>query len=58
MKVAKFTKPLSVGLEPEIYARIQQITDKERISMAEWIREAIEIVLRNAAQEGGTSHGE
>ena len=53
MKVAKFTKPLSVGLEPDLYARIQQITDKERISMAEWIRSALAMVLKEHEREEG-----
>ena len=53
MKVARFTKPLSVGLEPEVYARIQQITDKERISMAEWIRNALALVLKQIDREEG-----
>ena len=51
MKVAKFTKPLSVGLEPEIYARIQQITDEQRISMAEWIRNTLALVLKEHDRE-------
>jgi hypothetical protein len=53
MKVAKFTKPLSVGLEPETYARIQRITDDSQISMAEWIRKAIDSALRNSIHIGG-----
>jgi hypothetical protein len=54
MKVARFTRPLSVGLEPEVYARIQQITDKERISMAEWIRNALALVLKEHEREEGS----
>jgi predicted DNA-binding protein len=53
MKVAKFTKPLSVGLEPETYARIQRITDQAQISMAQWIREAIEFRLKDFIRIGG-----
>jgi hypothetical protein len=53
MRVAKFTKPLTVGLEPEIYARIQQITDQSQISMAEWIRKVIDSALRNSIRIGG-----
>jgi hypothetical protein len=47
MRVAKFTKPLTVALEVEIYAEIQQITDRAQISMAQWIRDAIEFRLRD-----------
>lgn len=54
MKVARFTRPLSVGLEPEVYARIQQITDKERISMAEWIRNALALVLKEHDEKDGS----
>jgi hypothetical protein len=58
MRVAKFTKPLTVGLELEVYAQIQRITDEQKISMAEWIRDAIETTLRNVAEDGGTGHDE
>ena len=54
MKVARFTKPLSVGLEPEVYARIQQITDEQKISMAEWIRNALVLVLKQIDREEGS----
>jgi hypothetical protein len=53
MRVAKFTKPLTVGLELETYAEIQQITDRTQISMAQWIREAIEFRLKDFIRIGG-----
>ncbi len=45
MKQAIFTKSLTVSMPPEQYARIKQITDQERISMGEWVREAIGAAL-------------
>jgi len=47
MKEAKFTKPLTVGLQPKVYEQIKQITDEQCISMAEWTREAVEKALSN-----------
>lgn len=35
MKTAKFTKPLTIALHPEVYAAIKQITDERKISIAE-----------------------
>lgn len=50
MKTATFTKPLTVMLSPDTYEQIKQITDRERISMGEWVREAVEMALKNSGE--------
>jgi len=45
MKKAQFTKPLTVPLQPEVFYRIKQITDKEEIGMSQWVRAAIDEAL-------------
>jgi hypothetical protein len=42
MKTAQYTKALTVSLRPEIFVKIKQITDERQISIAEWIRDALE----------------
>jgi hypothetical protein len=52
MKTAQYTKSLTIALRQEIYDRIKVITDKEGISMADWIREASEKSLFENRGEG------
>jgi hypothetical protein len=52
MKYAKFTKPLTVALENEIYQRIKAISDERRISMAEWVREILTQALVDNGCDG------
>lgn len=47
MKTAIFTKPLTVMLSPEDYEQIKRVTDRERVSMGEWVREAVAMALNN-----------
>jgi predicted HicB family RNase H-like nuclease len=45
MKIQKYSKPLTIALHPEAYKQIKQITDIKQVSMAEWVRDAIENAL-------------
>ena len=45
MKIAQYTKSLTVSLGPEVFKKIKQITDAKRISMGQWIRDAVEAAL-------------
>ena len=45
MKTARFTKALTIALNPEAYGQIKQITDAEQISIAEWVRNAVDTAL-------------
>ena len=46
MKTAQFTKSLTVSMQPEVFDQIKQITDEKQISIGEWIREAIDLALK------------
>jgi len=54
MKQAVYTKSLTIALSPEQYSQIKGITDEKRISMGEWVREAVEAALSNQQQKEGT----
>jgi hypothetical protein len=45
MKIAQFTKSLTVSMQPETFEQIKEITDSKRISMGEWVRDAVEAAL-------------
>jgi hypothetical protein len=51
MREAKFTKSLTVALPIDDYQKIKQITDDEKISMALWVRRAVNIALEGDAVE-------
>jgi hypothetical protein len=53
MKTAKFTKSLTISLQPEVFKRIKKITDKEQISISEWTRAAVERALDKHQREEG-----
>jgi tartrate dehydratase alpha subunit/fumarate hydratase class I-like protein len=52
MKEAQFVKSLTVALPTDVYQKIKEITDDEKISMAQWVRRAISSNLdRDAVEE-------
>jgi len=46
MKTAQFIKALTVALRPEVFDQVKKITDDKKISMADFVREAIEAALK------------
>lgn len=46
MRQAKFNKPLTVSITEEQYSKIKEITDRESISMAEWVRKMLDLILK------------
>jgi hypothetical protein len=52
MREAQFTKSLTVVLPMGDYQKIKQITDDEKISMAQWVRRAVNMALESDAGEG------
>jgi hypothetical protein len=50
MKTAKFTKSLTVSICPAAYEQIKEITDEVRISMADWVRAAVDAALAKNVQ--------
>jgi hypothetical protein len=51
MRTAKFNKPLTIALHPEVFDRVKQITDQEKRSMADWVRVAVDQALTNKTAE-------
>jgi hypothetical protein len=51
MRIAKFSKPLTIALHPEVFDRVKQITDDEKRSMADWVREAVDQSLGRQTAE-------
>ncbi len=51
MKTAQYTKSLTVSLRPEIFEKIKQITDESKISIGEWVRDAIQMALATIQQK-------
>jgi hypothetical protein len=51
MKEAIFVKSLSVAMSVDVYQKIKEITDDEKISMAQWVRRAINEILEGDAAE-------
>ena len=54
MRTRQFSKSLSVALPSEHLEQIKQITDKQQISMAEWVRDAVAVALNNIKREEDT----
>ncbi len=51
MKVARFIKPLTVAFDPMIFEEIKRITDEQQISMAQWVRDAVDAALKTYKQK-------
>ena len=51
MKEAMYVKSLSVALSVDVYQKIKEITDDEKISMAQWVRRAVNLALEGDAVE-------
>jgi hypothetical protein len=54
MRLARFTKGLSISLDSDQYQRIKGITDRRGISIAEWFRAMAEEALRLHSMENGS----
>ncbi len=50
MRKRNFTKQVGLILTEEIYNRLIEQTDKEEVTISEWIREAIETRLAKEAR--------
>ena len=51
MKEALFTKSLTVALSQDVYREVKKITDDKKISMAEWVRDAVQTSLPTKQQD-------
>ena len=52
MRQSQFSKALTVALPPEYFYQIKQITDEQKISMAEWVRNAVAAALTTNQPKG------
>ena len=52
MREAMFIKSLSVAMPEDVYQKIRELTDNEKISMAQWVRRAVILALDGDAVEG------
>ena len=50
MRTRQFSKSLSVAMPTEHLEQIKQITDKQQISMAEWVRDAVAMALNKNSE--------
>ena len=55
MKVAQFTKPLTIALRPEAFEQIKEITDEDNTSLAEFVRKAVDAALEKVNQKEGVN---
>jgi len=51
MRKARFQKQLTIAIPPEHFEQIQQITDEQEISLAEWVRDAVSAALTTNQKE-------
>ena len=51
MRVRQFSNSLSVALSQDHFDQIKQITDAKHISMAEWVRDAVDAALEKEKQK-------
>jgi len=56
MKTAKYIKALTVALRPEIFDQVKKITDDRQISMADFVREAIDKALKQIQSKEDKIH--
>ena len=57
MKTAVYVKALTVTFSKEVVQQIKEITDKQHISMAEWVRVACKKALNDRElSDGGVKH--
>jgi len=51
MRKAKFNRPLTIAFNNEMFQKIKQKSDEHEISMASWVRQAIDKILSGRNEE-------
>jgi hypothetical protein len=51
MRTASYQKSLTVAFRPEVFQRMKEITDERKISIAEYVRQAVDEALKKEASE-------
>jgi Arc/MetJ-type ribon-helix-helix transcriptional regulator len=58
MKKQFYTKAVSVSMKASVHDEIRKITDREEMSMSEWIREAIRMRLEQEGIDASQLHAD
>ena len=58
MKEAIYTKSISINLAEDTFEKIKEITDIQKVSIAEWFRVAAELALNTKKEEGDNDFNE
>ena len=53
MREAIYTKSITIALQPDVFRKIKEITDREKISIGEWFRNVAEKALISADEREG-----
>ena len=51
MSKSQFTRITTMALSPDVFERVKNISEKLKMSMASWIRQAIDEKLERTTQE-------
>ena len=51
MRKPQFSKALTIAVSLDHFEQIKQITDEQQISMAEWVRDAVDAALKTNKQK-------
>ena len=54
MRKSQFSKALTIALSPDHFEQIKQITDDRQISLAQWVRDAVNAALKTNQQKEDT----
>ena len=50
MRKSQYSKALTIALPLDHFEQIKQITDEQEISLAQWVRQAVEMALKNQGE--------
>ena len=56
MREAQYTKSITIAVQPDVFRKIKEITDRKKISIGEWFRRVAEEALSKLSGEEGANH--
>jgi len=56
MREAQYTKSVTIAVQPDVFRKIKEITDSEKISIGEWFRNVAEKALSECSSQPLESH--
>jgi len=56
MREAQYTKSITIAVQPDVFRKIKEITDRKKISIGEWFRRVAEEDLSKLSGEEGANH--